>query len=463
MYRQRNRFLFILLCTLLLFSIVQAAMLQITVQDSIDNSTIPRAMVFLNGESYGRTNNNGQAFINHSGSDDPRIRVSMNGYDDWEARVNKNATVLLVNLTRMRITLNVTMYDSVSLDPVSGARVNISSNQGIQTKVTDISGTVSFEVNATTPYSLEITAPDYLPRRASVDMDTDDRNVQYLMLRADQFSFVLKEKNGTTAVPDAEVYMNTALAGRTDIHGVLTLPVPRGNVYTIVIKKDGYQTFTESREIGQTDALFSVVLEKAVIGAYISVYDENRAPVAGADIYFNGLLSGSTNQYGRHNSADLVSGNYSVEVRKAGFVALNRTIRVTKQNEDHIFELQYESTDLTLYVQEKDQKMVPDATILLNGQPSGATDDHGQYRTSVKFNTPYNITVIKDAYQPATVQKQFAQGNASVSVTIIIERSPDWGLITIIAIGAIGVLLLFAAIRKWSGQKRRHVLRRNEI
>jgi hypothetical protein len=107
--------------------------------------------------------------------------------------------------------------------------------------------------------------------------------------------------------------------------------------------------------------------------------------------------------------------------------------------------------------------MVPNATLILNGQVLGATDDHGQYKVKVKFNTSYNITTSKDSYQPVTVQKQFPQGNTTVSVTLIMEKSLDWGLIAIIVIGAISVLVLFAALRIWSGRKRRHVMRRNDI
>ena len=67
MYRKRNRLLFFLLCTLLLCSSAQATILLISVQDSADNSTIPQATVFVNGENYGRTNNYGLVFLNHSG------------------------------------------------------------------------------------------------------------------------------------------------------------------------------------------------------------------------------------------------------------------------------------------------------------------------------------------------------------------------------------------------------------
>ena len=294
-------------------------------------------------------------------------------------------------------------------------------------------------------------------------MGADDKEAQFLMLQANQFFFVVKDKNSSAAIPDAEVRIDSALIGKTDTRGVLAIPVKRGKLHTIEIKKDGYQIFSESREIGQTDALYSIGLSKALVGAFISVFDENRAPVTGADVFMNGINSGTTNQYGRLNFPNLVSGSYNIEVRKTGYMEQNRTILVTKPNEEYPFEIPFENADLTLFVQEKDQKLVPNATILLNGQTSGKTDDHGQYRTKVKFNTLYNITAIKDTYQPVMVEKQFDEGNATISVTLIMEKSSDWGLLTIIIIGAISVLVLFAAIRIWGSKKRRHILRKNDI
>ena len=115
------------------------------------------------------------------------------------------------------------------------------------------------------------------------------------------------------------------------------------------------------------------------------------------------------------------------------------------------------------YVQEKDQKIIPDATIIINGNVTGITDDHGLFRTKVRFNTPYNITAIKNTYQPVSVQERFAQGNATVSVTLIMEKSLDWGLIAIVVIGVLGVLIAFGAIRKWGGRKPQHSVKKNEL
>ncbi|MDD1697383.1 MAG: carboxypeptidase-like regulatory domain-containing protein [Methanoregula sp.] len=461
MYRQKNRFLFALLCTVILCSFAQATILQISVQDRSDNSTIPDATVFLNGDEYAKTTTTGQVFLNHSGLNDLSIRVSMTGYEDWKKLVAKNETSVFVTLSRMNITLKVNLYDSDSLGAVSGARINISAKNGNQTNLTDGAGSATFGVNATTLYSMGITAPGYLPRIELINTGTENKEAQFWMFPANRFSFIVKDKNGMLPVADAEVRIDNALVGETDSRGILTVPVTRGKVTGIDIKKGGYQTFTESRRINETDALYSVSLSKALLGAVISVSDENRIPVNGAEVFINGTLSGSTNQSGRITFPDLVSDSYNVEVRKAGYRSINRTIVIINKGEDFTFEIPVENADLTIFVQEKDLRIVPNATILLNGNTIGVTDDHGLFRTRVRFNTLYNITALKDTYQPVSVQKEFARGNATVSATLIMEKNQDWGIITLIVIGAAGVLIAFGIIRKRGGQKPQRSTKKN--
>ncbi len=463
MYSHKNRLLFALLCITVLFSAVQANTLLVTVQDSFDNSTIPHASIFLNGADYARTNNNGQALITHNGLNDLDIRVSMLGYDTWETMVSKNATNLLVNLTRQSLTLKVDLIDSDTLAPVYGASVNVSGINLTQTQQTDASGSARFGVTAETLYSIDITAANYQPRSSTLAMDTDNKEVQYYMLSGNRFSFIVTDKDTKVPVADADVRLDSIPVGMTNAKGILITPVTRGKSYAIEIKAPGYQAFSESRTISETEALYSVELSKTAVGAFIYAVDESRVPVAGAYVYVNGTLSGTTNQYGRMSLPSLVSGSYLVEIRKPGYVTVSRPISVSSQSEDYPFTLQFENADLTVLVQDKDQKIVPNATIAIDGNVVGGTNDHGQYSTRVKFDTSYNITASKDGYQPSSLQERVIQGNSSASVTLTIEKSLDFGLITMIVIGVIGVLILFAAIRMFGQRKRRHVMRRNEI
>jgi hypothetical protein len=463
MYSHRHRFLFALLCVILLCSSVQATDLLISVQDSIDNSSIPHATVFLNGANYARANNLGQVYLTHSGLNDLKIQVSMTGYDDWVNTVSRNETSLLVNLSRKSLTLKVSLYDSDTLVPVSGARVNVSAENVTLGKQTDLSGSVLFGVNAETLYSVDIVAPDYQPRSGTVDMASENREIQYWLLSGNRFAIEIKDKDGKIPVPDAEVSINAILVGKTDAKGRLVIPVTRGNSYFIEIKKAGYQTFTESRIISDADAIYSIEITKAPIGAFIYVFDENHVAITGADVYINGNLSGTTNQYGRSTFPNLVSGTYPVEIRKTGYMAVSRPIQVSNPNDDYTFQMAFENADLTLFVQDNDKKIIPEAAISINGNALGVTDEHGQYNTKLKFNAFYNITATKDGYQSVSIQKQIISGNASATATLTLEKNLDWGLITIIAAGVLGVLVLFAVIRMLGHHKRRHVMRRNEI
>lgn len=464
MYRYRSSLLFILLCLFLLCSTAQATNLQITVLDSLDNVTIPHATVYVNGAQYAMTNNNGQVLLVHNGLDNQLIRVSMSGYDDWNSIALKNQSVLIVNLSRKALTLTVRLYDSDTLGPVSGAQINITSENATQSKQTGASGTAVFGVNASMLYSVEITSSSYEPRSGTVAVADEDKQVEFPLLSGNRFSFVVKDRETKVAIPDAEVRLNDVLAGKTDERGVLNTPITRGKTYAVEIKKEGYETLSESRTISESDALYTIEMTKAPLGAFVYVYDENHNPVEAADIYINGSLLGTTNEYGRGTFKNLVFGTYLVEVSKTGFIPSNRTVTISDKSEDYTIVLTYESADLTIAVQDTDKKKIPNASISIDGSFKGITDDSGQYITRVKFNQLYNITASKDGYQPASVQNQVVQGNTTATINILLEKSMDLGFIGIIVVVVIVVLVLFAAARIFGRRPGgRHIIRRNEI
>lgn len=464
MNRYRTPSLLFLLCLLLLCSAAQAAVdLQITVRDSIDNTSIPNAVVYVNGQDTARTNNNGQYFLSHNGLSDQRIRISVMGYNDWENIIAKNNEIILVNLSRKTVTLKINLYDSDTLGPVTGAQVNISALNSTQSKQSDAAGAVAFIVNASMLYSVDIAAPSYEPRSSTAAVGMENKEVQFWLLSGTKYSFVVKDKQTKAPVQGAEIRLNSILAGKTDERGILSTPVARGKDYTIEIRKDGYDPITESRSISQADALYIAEITKAPIGAFVFVYDENNSPINGADIYLNGNLTGTTNQNGRHTFPDLVFGSYPVEVKKTGYIPSNRTIIVSNKSEDYSFTLSFEGSDLTISVKDKDTREIPNASIVINGAVSGQTDNHGQYTTRVTFNKVYNITASHDGYQSASAEKQVVQGNATDSVTISLEKTMDWGFLEIIVIIVIVVIVLFAVFRKFGKKPGHHVMRRNEI
>jgi hypothetical protein len=463
MYAPRYRLLFALLCAILLCSAVQAADLQIYVQDSIDNTTLPHATVFVNGANYAITNNNGQVYLSHGGVNDQVIKVTMSGYDDWQQTVAKNATSLTVNLKRKTLTLKVNLYDSDTLGPVVGALVNITAVNVTQAKLTDASGAATFAVISNNLYSMSIATANYQPRSDNIEVGAENKEVQYWLLPSNRFSVMVKDKEAQSPISGAEVTIDSVLAGKTDARGVLIAPITRGKVHLFEIRAPGYQTVSESRTITESDAIYSVAVSKAAIGAFIYVFDEKKIPLNNANIYFNGSLTGTTNEYGRSNFPSLVAGSYQVEVRKDGYVPQSRTIVVSGQPDDYTFTLALQNAALSVLVQDKEQKALPNSSVTINDAFAGMTNSQGQLITPVTFNTPLNITVSKEGYAPGSVQQKIIQGNATASVNVTLEKNFDWGLLTTIGAGVLIIIVLFGIMRLFSGRRHRHILRRDEI
>jgi len=464
----RPRFLFALLLLLLLCSSAQATTsLLITVQDSIDNVTLSHATVYVNGANYARTNSLGQALLTHSGLNDQEIRVSMSGYDDWSQTVNKSTTALLVNMSRKTLTFKTTLFDSDTLNPISGARINLTTENITQVKQTDSTGAATFAVTGATIYSIDISAPNYQSRSGTIVMETENQEVQYKLLSGNSFSFVITDKDSGKALPGAEVRLNAILAGKTDERGILITPVTREKSYTVEIVKDGYKTYTESRTISASDAVYYASLSKAPIGAYIFVIDEAKKPVSEADVYIDGTLAGTTNEYGRMSSSTLVTGDYEIEVRKTGYTPQSKTVTISGENKDYTFTLPYANAALTITVQDTDNKAISGASVLINSNAVGTTNDNGQAVATIPFNADVNITVTKDTYAPQSVTKQVISGNSTAAVTVVLSKTIDWGLIGMIALGVVAILVLFAIIRalgrRIGGGGGPHIHRRDEI
>ena len=463
MYKYLFRLFSVLVLAILICGTVQATNLELTVIDSLDNTLISRATVFVDSVNVGRTTSNGQFSIPRTGTKDISLKISLTGYDDWSDVVKSNVTALTVNLSRKSLTLTAMIYDSDTLRPIPGADLKLTADNITQNKITDTNGAATFGVRGATPYTIEIAAPNYQSRSGTIEIGSVNADVQYLLLSNNRLSFVVRDQGTLKPIPDAEVRIDTVLAGKTDANGVLTTQAVRGKTYTFDVTREGYQPYSIARSISDTDALLSVIMSKSPVGVVIYVIDESTSPVAGAEVYLNGTLSGTTNQYGGYTIAGIVFGNYTLEARKDGFVATTKQMNVTKPGNEFTIELPFQRVDLTVYVQDKEQKVVPGVALSFNSNLTGLTDTHGLLVSKIKVNTLYNITAEKEGYQTVSVQKEVQQGTAAPTLSITIEKNPDWVFIGLVVAGALGVLAVFAVIRRGRSRKRHHILRRNEI
>ena len=458
----RIRFLFALLCIIAFCGAVQATNLLITVQDSLDNSTIPHATVLLNGINVGMTDNPGQ-FLIQSGQGDLNLLISMQGYDDWSGIVSGNVTSLAVTLNRQSLLLNVSLFDSNSLQPVSGATLFLTSSNSTQTAVSDTTGSASFGVSSFSFYTLNITAPNYQPRSETIEIDAQDQNVQYWLLSENQYSFVVSDANSLAPVPNAIISVNGVLVGMTDSRGILISPISRNTPLSIQVTKTGYQTVNQLLTISTNEAVDSITLTPVPVTGFILVYDQQKTPISGATVSLDGTVLANTTEYGRATLQDLIPGNYTIVVSKAGYSPASQQISILNESSEYPVVLSPASVNQPLYVQDSDQKNVAGATVILNGAVMGTTDSHGQMAIQLIYNTANNITVTHDGYVPQTLQEEVSFGNTTTPLTITLQKNMDWGFVTFVGIGILIILFILAVIRLAGRRNRHHVIKRNEI
>jgi PEGA domain. len=463
MYNHRIRFLFVLLCLGLLCGAVQATNLLITVQDSIDNTTVPHATVYLSGANVGLTNNAGQ-FLLQSGQGDLPLRVSLDGYDDWSNTVSGNVTTLSVTLVRRTLTLNVLLYDSNTLQPVSGATLDLVSGNSSQSKTSDSNGAATFATTAYSYYGLNISAPNYQPRSDNIEMASKDQNVQYWLLSSNQYSFVVTDKTTRKAIPGASISVDSVLLGTTDSRGVLTTSLSRGKSLSIEIKKDGYQTVNQLKTISSSEAVDAVELTSVPVGAFVFIYDKNNQPVNGAEVSIDNAVVATSNSYGRATLSSMTPGSYTIVVKKSGYSPVTQTITIVNESSEFPVILSLSTVSQTIYVQDTDQKNIAGATVLLNGASAGTTDTRGQLDTQLVYGTPYNITATADGYRAKSVQQTVSIGNATAPLTITLEKNLDMGFLTMIGLVILVVIVLVLILRIVGRRAAHHSSgRRDEI
>jgi hypothetical protein len=193
------------------------------------------------------------------------------------------------------------------------------------------------------------------------------------------------------------------------------------------------------------------------------VYDENRSPVEGATVYLDSTVAGYTDIYGKLVIGNTTAGSYQLKIRKDGFESVQQAITIARQGDEFSFELPYNQANLTIVVRDKDQNALSGVRVLLNANDLGLSGDNGQVVTRIAYNTAANITAIKDGYQTTSVQKTIAFGNSSSSVTLVMEKTADWGLIGMVIVGVAAILVVVAVIRQKMNKPGKHIRRRNEI
>ena len=459
-----HRHLLLLLLLAAICCSVQATTLTITVKDDVDLTPVSGVSIYMNGDYLGSTDINGRFYLYHSETGSFRLSVEKSGFYNWQSLVSNSKTYLTVELQRKTQVLTVSLYDSGTLDPISGALVKVTGGDIDRSDTSDSKGKSTFALPAGNIYNIEIRALNYETLFKTIEMQSVSKEIDCRLIRSDLFVVHVINAADSAPLPGVAVYVDEKYISETDSDGRVTCYLQRERSYPIRLEKEQYGTFSETHYIGSDDLVFEIVLSKAICPVSVAVYDRNKIPVGGAKVYIDSQILGDTDAYGRCSLINLVSGVHDIEVRHPGYMTYEKTVNIKSEGENLVVELDYAMADTTIIVEDSDFHLLNGAEVFVNGESIGKTSGNGQIKTQLSTHNSYEFSASADGYKTGSLTREIPMGSTVYSTTITLEKEFDllfMASIAVVGIGMLGgIIYWFKNIR---GNRRRKPGRRSQL
>lgn len=273
---------------------------------------------------------NGKAFISVPEGADVEISVDHPDYV-------RNAPLEVQDASEREVPMTVYAKSSIQVSvegpegAVSGADVSFRKNGEVVTGgSTDDDGTISSGTVEAGTYTVVVTKAGYLVARETVEAEgsvartvTLERGTVTLEVNVTDDHF-----DPPRPVEGATVDVSQSGSVRTQPTGLGRISVPVNTWLDISVTKDGYESSSETRFVGESDETIAVTIQRTpalsaellsdrvVAGenVLVSVTDEYGTPVAGATVLLDGEPVAETDESGRAVVEVASTGEHSVVV-----------------------------------------------------------------------------------------------------------------------------------------------------
>lgn len=406
----------------LICSAVQATDVDITVKDADDGSYIKGASVYIDDHYEGKTNSYGEFSYEYDGSSRYTLKVTKSGYEDWDDRIDEDERSVVVRMERGTMDFTVSVYDAGTVQPIKGARVEIT---GISTSFddyerTDSSGCASFDLEDGEEYSIEVSADDYAEITREVEVDRDTKSVQYWLYPEDQFAFRVTDDRSNAPIKGATVTVDGKNMGTTDDDGVVTMVLDGDGYYDVEVAHPSYHPYSKEIHLGEHAVIETIQLTKSTASLFVSVFDTEKKPIAGAKVLVDGKEAGTTDAFGRIDLDAVVAGTHTFEVSASGYVGQKESQTIGEGTADVVFELARAKVPVSVLVENPSHEPVGEVKICVNGAAAGSTSSTGMLSLDLVPGT-YNITGTMDGYREAVLEAAVKAGSSGESVVLTLE------------------------------------------
>ncbi|MXR42698.1 hypothetical protein GRX01_15295 [Halobaculum sp. WSA2] len=317
-------------------------------------------------------------------------------------------------------------------DPVSGADLTASWENGSATATTASNGRALVDVPAGSTVEIGIDHPEYVRNTPFVVESADEETVSVTVRQRGSLTVRAENERGDP-VEDARVIMRAdgevVVNGRTNDDGRYTSGTIEQRSYSLTVVKQGYYRVVRDVDVGDSSRE-TVGLEQGSVTLSFEVRDDRLdppEPVANAQLTLETTGTFRTLQNGEATAQVPVNADLELEVTKDGYETVSRTVRVGESarsvavNITRTPILNVTTVNDRVLVGERNVVTVTDAygdpvadaRILVDGEGVGRTGGDGTL--TVRLDSAGNRTLVAETDELTSAPR---------TIAVVRERTP---------------------------------------
>ena len=363
------------------------------------------------------------------------------------------------------VTLTVSVEDQAG-DPVGDVELTVNWENGSNTKTTASNGKAFVDVPTGANVTIAVSHPDYLRNHPYTVETASEESVTVPVFQRGQQTVVVADESGPVA--DADVVLRKdgriAASGTTNDEGVFASGDIEQGTYAVAVVKPGYDRNTTTVEVGESSET-RVVIEQGTVTLTVAVRDPQFSPpqaLRNATVNIDSVGQFQTLAAGQSSVGVPVNTAFSLTVTKPEYETVTTTVRVRESDRRVNVSLNRTPAltaeplnrrvvvgeSVIVEVTDEYAEPVANATLLLDGEAVGTTDDEG--RVTVPVDAPGNHTVVATTdglrSSSVTIRGIAEAGTTPTATATATATSTDSPTPTETAVGGPGFTLLTALV-----------------
>ncbi|MCK9314180.1 MAG: PEGA domain-containing protein [Methanocorpusculum sp.] len=260
------------------------------------------------------------------------LSIARSGYITQTKSINisempKSYAVYLVSETP--VSIKITTEDGTSL---AGAVITI---DGKEAGTTNSAGLLHVSIGKGAYHLIAVNADSYEPYSSSRYISSDLTTLTISLSKSRLTPLILIYNENKLPISGAAVYIDNYVVSYSDTYGRAQLSTYTTGTYDLKVEKDGYASYEQ--EIEFTSATSDIIVELNYTTVPLKIYvAANGKPVLGALVYFNGTITGITDEIGSYTTSVKPGTTIPISVSAEGYSESSVTYQVLADSDNKV-------------------------------------------------------------------------------------------------------------------------------